>query len=105
MDILQLDGLSFLPSLSPSAPVTLLCDLIQEVQDTVQDGLQVVLIARLPGEDVGDHLGEEGVVGGVVERAQVQETSYVKQEVVVDDVTKRVLQQEMTLHNMRIPIF
>ena len=105
MDIFQLDGLSFLPSLSPSAPVTLLCDLIQEVQDTVQDGLQVVLIARLPGEDVGDHLGEEGVVGGVVERAQVQETSYVKQEVVVDDVTKRVLQQEMTLHNMRIPIF
>ena len=105
MDIFQLDGLSFLPSLSPSTPVTLLCDLIQEVQDTVQDGLQVVLIARLPGEDVGDHLGEEGVVGGVVERAQVQETSYVKQEVVVDDVTKRVLQQEMTLHNMRIPIF
>ena len=42
------------------------------------------------------------MVGGVVEGAEVQETSYVKEEVVVDDVSKRVLRQEVTLHNKNI---
>ena len=93
----QLGGLSISLPLSPSLPPTLVRDLIQELQDTVQDRLEVVLVAGLPGEDVGDHLGQQRVVAGVVEGAEVQEPGDVKQEVVVDDVTKRVFQQEVSL--------
>ena len=62
--------------------------MVKQLQDTLQGRLQVVLILGLPLEDIGDHLNEEGVVAGVVEGAKVKETSDVKQEVIVDDVTK-----------------
>ena len=62
--------------------------MVKQPQDTLQGGLQVVLILRLSLEDVADHLLQEGVVTGVVEGAEVEETSDVEQEIVVDDVTK-----------------
>ena len=58
---------------------------------------QIIHILRLLGEDVGDHLRQQSSVGMTIEGTQVQQFGNIKQEVLIDDLTKHFWSQPVLL--------